>query len=95
MKLYRIFDPNANYPAFWCEDKEKVIDDWTNYAIEFSDEYVIDQEVELRSVDTRDIDSQEYEKWNSEDYLPELSRLEKKFTSREVDDDWMEWVESQ
>lgn len=93
MKLYRIFDPNNNYPAFWCEDDEKVIDDWKNYAVNFADEYVIDHEVELWSFDTREINSQEYDKWISEDYFSELSRLEKKFVLRELDANWLEWVE--
>lgn len=94
MKLYKIFDPNVNYPSYWCEDDEKVIDDWKNYAVNFADEYVIDHEVELRSFNTREINSQEYKNWNSEDYFQELSRLEKKFVLRELDDDWSEWVES-
>ncbi len=72
MKLYKIFDMNANYPSYWCEDHE----------------------VELRSFNTREINSQEYQNWNSEDYFQELSRLEKKFVLRELDDDWSEWVES-
>lgn len=94
MRLYRIFDPNTNYPAFWCEDDEKVIDDWKNYAVNFADEYAIDHEVELWSFDTREINSQEYDKWISEDYFSELSRLEKRFVLRELDANWSEWVES-
>lgn len=94
MRLYKMFDSNVNYPAFWCSDKSKVIDDWKNYTVNFADEYAIDHEVELRSFNTREIDSQEYEKWNSEDYFPDLSRLEKKFTLRKVDGDWAEWVET-
>lgn len=94
MKLYKIFDLNANYPSYWCEDDEKVIDDWKNYTVNFADEYAIDHEVELRSFNTREINSQEYQNWNSEDYFQELSRLEKKFILRELDNDWSEWVES-
>lgn len=94
MRLYKMFDSNVNYPAFWCSDKSKVIDDWKNYADSFFAEYSIDDEVELISFDTCDIDPQEDDKWNNEDYFLKLSRIEKKFMLREVDKYWLQWMES-
>ena len=60
MKLYKMFDQNGIYPAFWCSDVEKVIYDWEYYADSYADEYDVGYTAELRFFDTWDIDPKEY-----------------------------------
>lgn len=96
MKLYKVFDYNSQYIAFWGSDLLKVIDDWKSYVNDNDvDEYDENDEVEVRAFEMRDINSDEYKNWDSEEYFEELSVPIKKFVLREVDDDWLEWVESQ
>lgn len=96
MKFYKVFDYNSQYSAFWGSDPLKVIDDWKSYVNDDgADEYDENDEVEVRAFETRDLNSNEYENWDSEEYFEELSVPVKKFVLREVDSDWLEWVESQ
>lgn len=79
MKLYKIFDPNQNYPSVWTQDKFAAINEWEIYANDYCDEYEFGHVVELRSFDTLDIDSEEYHSMDEDVYLKELSKVENKY----------------
>lgn len=93
MKLYKMFDQNGIYPAFWCSDVEKVINDWEAYSDSYADEYDVGCTAELRFFDTWDIDPKEYHEMDEDDYFESLSKLEKTYTLTQYDY-YIEWVES-
>lgn len=101
MKFYKVFDYNSQYIAFWGSDPLKVINDWKSYANNnYEDEYSENDEVEVRAFEMRDINSNEYENWDSEEYFEELSVPVKKFVLQRIEDseypeEWyLEWKES-
>lgn len=99
MKFYKVFDYNSQYIAHWGSDLLKVIDDWKSYVNDnYADEYDENDEVEVRAFDTRDINSDEYKNWDSEEYFSELSVPVEKYVMKIIEDPkypevgYMEWV---
>lgn len=99
MKFYKVFDYNSQYIAYWGSDLLKVIDDWKNYVNDnIADEYDENDEVEVRAFDTRDINSDEYKNWDSEEYFKELSVPVEKYVLKSIEDNsypeagYLEWV---
>lgn len=98
MKFYKVFDYNSQYIAYWGSDLTQVLDDWRVYILVYSDEYGENDEVEVRAFDTRDINSDEYKNWDSEEYFKELSVPVEKYVLKSIEDNsypeagYLEWV---
>ncbi|TGY55474.1 hypothetical protein E5340_05565 [Ligilactobacillus murinus] len=78
MKFYKVFDNSGEYDSGWHSNLSHLRDDWEHYYTFFADEYDKDDEIEIRAFDTRDINSDEYKNWDSEEYFEELSVLVEK-----------------
>lgn len=99
MKFYKVFDYNSQYIAFWGSDLLKVIDDWKSYVNDNdADEYDENDEVEVRAFEMRDLNSDEYKNWDSEEYFSELSVPVEKYVLKSIEDSsyseagYLEWV---
>ncbi|MEY8737172.1 hypothetical protein AB9M75_08120 [Lactobacillus sp. AN1001] len=98
MKFYKVFDYNSQYIASWCSNLSQARDDWKEYNMVFADEYDENDEAEIRAFDTRDINSDEYKNWDSEEYFKELSAPVEKYVVKFIEDSsypeegYLEWV---
>lgn len=97
MKFYKVFDANSQYIASWCSNLFQARDDWKEYNMVYADEYDENDEAEIRAFDTRDINSDEYKNWDSEEYFKALSVPVEKYVLRLIEDssypeEYLEWV---